>query len=348
METEIATLVCSSFTIFELAAARQASCMWRAACDEPTLWINLAKYHFHGDLGKGVHSVREFGQTVLKLRLALTQQAGRDLTLLTAISHSHQPCPPALKSGAELLVERQFHERLLISLLRDSADCADRVKFLSSLCDQSPAAVRQLRLLLSRFDIGYSLLVHELFMSHLLELEELQPDVVDRYHRDVVHRFGSLDWRLLQAENPHLSVLKALGGIEFHLLSLSGDVHSEFSPAWRRDATSAAMELTGNWCTAIALDGRRLEDVPGDMQIEFQPSGLLQGHGRDNVDPFSTFRVAGFWTLDVVLIRKIAAGYSVDLLGFFQDDGTMRGSWLLQTNCGGFWAWKGTPRFRTH
>ena len=170
-----------------------------------------------------------------------------------------------------------------------------------------------------------------------------------------VHVFRNLDWRLLQTEHPDLSVLKALGGIEFHRLSLAGDSHFAFSPAWRRDATSAAVELSGNWCTAIARDGNRLEDVPGDMQLEFQSSGYLQGWGRDNVDPSFTFRVEGFWTLDVVLIRQgltaaghIAAGHAVDLLGFFQDDGTMRGSWLLQTDCGGFWAWKGTPRFRAH
>jgi len=357
METAVAALVCSSFTIFELAAARQASAMWRAACDEPILWINLAKYHFHGDLRKEVYSVREFGQTVLKLRFALTQHAGKDITLLTAIAHSHQPCPPVLKSGAELLVERQFHKRLLRSLLREPAECADRVKCLSSLCDQSPAAVHQLRLLISRRYHDYNLQVHEWLMFHILELVEQEPEVDDRgFDGLVVHVvFRNLDWNLLQTEHPDLSVLKALAGIEFHRLSLDGDSHFAFSPAWRTDASIAAAVLTGNWCTAMAMDGNRLEDVPGDVQLVFQSSGCLQGWGRDNEDPSVKFRVEGFWTLDVVLIRlgltaagHIAAGHTVDLLGFFQDDGTMRGLWLLQTDIGGFWAWKGTPRFRAH
>merc|ERR1712196_753180 len=100
---------------------------------------------------------------------------------------------------------------------------------------------------------------------------------------------------------------------------------------------AAAVELSGEWRTAMFLDDQRADGVPGNFLLEFEADGSVRGTGTDS---FGDFVLDGFWTSRMWLLRKSSnsRGYSVDLIGFFDEDGSVHGAWLFNTRAAGFWA----------
>jgi len=365
MDIDSAAIACSALSALELTALRQASKAWRETADAQHLWAALAKQHFCFRLQQGICDRRAFARQVIDFRSALDKAVDMEIepstfsSLLLDIAYSPQPFPPLEENGVSELVNRGIHIALagvfMFSLIQRTLDPSHNwCELLDFVCNKNCKAHKEIRSgFLSRSNtFRLPGLLEELLMSHFPSLRELQPEFGEDSDSPVISRFACLDCRLLSLESSHMRGLRATCGLHFHFFAEEDDAHDVsalVSEHWhKKDWATMAAELSGDWCTAASLNGRRLSSVPGDLQIRFETGGVLRGRGCDEFDPVHEFSITGFWTVEMVFMRKIASNYSADLLGFFQPDGCIRGTWLIDTRTGGFWAWKGSPRFATY
>merc|ERR1712211_33362 len=94
------------------------------------------------------------------------------------------------------------------------------------------------------------------------------------------------------------------------------------------------------------LGGQRIDGIPGNWVLCFDPAGSVEGTGHDVWGQFTLF---GSWTsTGLVLLRKQCSSrhrsYYVDLFGFLCPRGGLHGLWHFQGGTGGFWAWQGEHR----
>jgi len=347
----IAPFVATCLPAIELSKLRQSSKAWQEAANQTSLWLALAQYHFTRTLARDIKGRADFVQTVSTLRGSLRSRPGRIESWLD-MAFSRQPCPPSDKTGLALLVECEAHKWILHQVIQSAAsgqrtcDVSGAIKLLDLLSSKS-AEARQSTQEFMRLCPTLVIIVERHMVSQMLCLRGLRPEVGRSQFGIQVISFESLDCRKLSREDTCLNSLHAGCSLICNLFSNEDDVRDsavELAKDWQQSTTAASAELSGEWRTAVSCQFQRLDYVPGNLEIRFESSGTLQGRGRDGMDPHQDFTLTGFWNTEIVLMRKLASAYTVDLLGFFEADGSIRGAWLLGGMSGGFWACKGPPR----
>lgn len=342
----IAPFVCSCLPVIELSLFRQSNKAWKEAVDQSSIWCALAQFHFNRTLAKDIGSRADFVQTVLALRKSLRSCSVRENWLDMAFSP--QPCPPSDMTGLALLLE--FHAQTWVVdeiLLGPTPHVGQHIKLLDLLTSRSIKARDSLRLKPKPFYHKLVQIVEHYMVSQMTSLHDLRPQVGRGPFGRQVISFESLDCRMLSLEDDRLKSLRAGCSLICNLFSDRDDVRSpgaELAKDWQQSMSSASAELSGEWRTAVSCQFQRLDYVPGNLEIQFESSGKLQGSGRDGMNPYQDFDLTGFWNTEIVLMRKLTTSYTVDLFGFFEADGSIRGAWILSGMSGGFWACRGQRR----
>lgn len=386
LESEVLHYVLQFMCATELCRRCGVSRAWANMCGVPELWKSLGERHLAGSRMQRPSCRAEFLSCVTGLRQTmLAEKADTGPSYMEDLLEFARCAQPLLTEGdgAHNLALRGTHVRLVI-LLRMDAETAwvaqlppaeqsklflQGAQLLSLLCARSEVArsyvVKNLTQSAGSADLAEVL--QERCLHHLRRLRALAPE-------PGLRRFGSLDCTTLEVTGLGLTRLKSLARLYFGIFGATcGEEGAplEGGPAWMArptgsgsqreaaaepDPTKLANILSTQWCSAMCLRDRRVDGIPGNWELRFDPSGSVEGTGSD---VWGSFTLSGTWTASgLVLLRKEQSAelqqqvVSVDLLGFFDPramarDGStagLRGLWLFQGQAGGFWAWRGEPR----
>eukprot|EP00929_Paragymnodinium_shiwhaense_P108634 TRINITY_DN74954_c0_g1_i1.p1 TRINITY_DN74954_c0_g1~~TRINITY_DN74954_c0_g1_i1.p1 ORF type:complete len:381 (+),score=70.04 TRINITY_DN74954_c0_g1_i1:94-1236(+) len=366
LEGRVLTRSLSFLCIEDICPCRCVAGHWRESSDERDIWMALGTVHFSKDLAATVVDRQAFKELVLSIRDLLGKEREERqqnyMVALHKLARCPRPLPGRADSGVDLLVAAKSHLRMVALVRMDdgtewTGDLPPEkqdlfflwaVETLELLCARSPIAKADLRGAI--YDSNGNLILSEVLSQHLLhalpKMSSLGPKgmVDDEDEDDMTFTgFRSMDCRRMP-EHDCLPMLRALVSLLFHLFAKDSDVPGEFECVSLAEAEYevAAAELSGKWCTAMALQHQRVDGVPGDLDLSFQDDGTVTGAGRDSWGEFTT---EGFWTKKFLFMRKVTPrGYYVDLFGFLQPDGSVRGAWLFNARTGAWWGWKGMPR----
>lgn len=384
LAANIAASVFRGLLVVELTKVSCVSSHWRSDAGQSDLWRALAPLHFGAGVCCQVSDRESFVMAVKNfqslLQLEQKEQPHHFMKRLFEISCSPQPCPPSDRDGVMLLLGSSTPSHL-IPLLRmdDETEWVSRLseevqrtfymyamltlELLCRRCPQTRVWARQVAFESNGF-MDFLGVLQQYLLQHMHGLHQLNPGFVRGPEGEpILCRFNSQDCRQLSWSGDaewNLKMLKATCDMYFHLFGVELEDASQevgslarllrelqqpglSGPVYAMRLAVVAVELSGEWRTAICLDDRRHTDVPGNFRLQFQESGVVSGFGRDR---YGAFDLTGFWTPWMWLLRKSSEGrgYVVDLLGFFDEDGSVHGAWLFSTRAAGFWACKGPPR----
>jgi len=370
LEERALTRVISYLEIGDVCSCRNVSQSWRESSDEADIWAGLAKLHYCEDLAASVTDKASFKSLVSSihelLQMEKDQKQQSYISALHKLSRSERPLPSDSRTGAELLVELATHKRVIAFVRMDdgtewTGELAPEkqdalfqraIELLDILAIRNATAKKDLRQ--NVYESNGHLILPEVLSQHLLNylprMTALGPigmaetEDGQQVGELVFSGFRTMDCRNMNPEDGSLEMLRATCSLFFHLFAKPEDVPGDLEKVCLNEAdeATAAMELSGKWCTAMALQHQRVDGVPGNLDLTFEENGTVTGKGQDSWGEFSA---NGFWTKKLLFIRKVTPrGYHVDLFGFLQPDGSVRGTWLFNARTGGWWGWKGEPR----